>query len=197
MNNILQIGACGGKDHVMSLLPNPVPNTSIHLIEPLKNNFMRLKEDYKDIASLNAVFFYNCAISTYTGKLQLYYQKELKNNPNNLDEHCSFSFDHLMVHGHQGNIDSFTVDCYTLNDFANNNNISCIKHLYIDTEGHDCDILLSTQFDKINIESITFETVHSDGPFKSGTKLENTLQYLTNNGYSIKNSSGFDITVSK
>lgn len=195
MSNVVQIGACGGKDRVMSLLSKPIPNTKIHLIEPLRHNFIRLQENYQSILAFNDVIFYNCAISTHTGKLQLYYQKELKNNPDNLDEHCSFSFDHLMVHGHQGNIDSFTIDCYTLNDFVQNNKIESIAHLYLDTEGHDCDILLSTQFDKISVDAITFETVHSDGPFKSGPKLEKTLAYLNNNGYTIKNSSGFDITV--
>lgn len=196
--HIIQIGACGGKDHLMSLLSNNITDTKIHLIEPLRHNFIQLQQNYANIQPINDIVFYNYAISTYTGKLTLYFQKELKNNPNNLDEHCSYSLEHLIKHGHQGNIDSCTVDCYTLNDFISINNIfSTINHLYLDTEGHDCDILLSTNFDDLDIKHITFEIVHSDGPFRQGPKLDKTLRHLSRYGYTIQNHNHFDITLQK
>jgi len=191
--HIIQIGACGGKDALMSLL-----SEKIHLIEPLYHNFRELKNNYVNIEYINDIVFYNFAISTYTGKLTLYFQKILQNNPNNLDEHCSSSLQHLVKHGHEGNISSIIVDCYKLNDFIIHNNIeSTITHLYLDTEGHDCDILLSTSFSNLDIQKITFETVHSDGPFRTGPKLQKTLEYLYSNGYSIENRTNFDITLYK
>jgi hypothetical protein len=199
MKNILQVGACGGKDNVMDILSNGLSEITAHLIEPLPANFSLLINNYKNIETLNnSVQFYNCAISTYTGKLTLYYQKELKNNINNLDEHCSFSYNHLLAHGHEGNIEKIEVPCYTLCNFIDHFNISkTIEHLYIDTEGHDCDILLSTNFDKLDIKNITFEVIHSDGAFSRGNKLQKTFEHLQKYEYILRNQSNFDITVGK
>jgi FkbM family methyltransferase len=195
--HIIQIGACGGKDHVTESLTRPLANTTIHLIEPLDNNFAKLQINYKNIAAINQVIFYKCAISTFTGKIPLYCQKNIR-NPNNLDEHCSISYDHLLAHGHQNNIEKIEADCYTLNDFIDKFNIKgIIDYLYIDTEGHDCDILLSINFDNLDINNIFFEQVHSDGPFSKGRKLEQTISYLTSHNYTIKQNSGFDILFTK
>jgi FkbM family methyltransferase len=196
--HIIQIGACGGKDELMSAVGLRIDNTQIHLIEPLESNFKRLKENYEPFILLNDIKFYNCAISNYTGNLKLYYQKELRNNINNLDEHCSFSHDHLVTHGHSGNIAVVKVLCYSFTDFIAHNGLDgIIEHLYIDTEGHDCDIILSIDFNKHIINNITFETVHSDGPFVSGSKLQKTIDYLKENNYKVIKHSNFDITVSK
>lgn len=199
MQHIIQIGACGGKDSVMSILSESLPDTKIHLIEPLYHNYIKLQNNYINLCNINDIIFYNCAISTYTGQLKLYLQKEIKNNPNNLDEHCSMSLEHLLVHGHQGNIASTIVDCYSLNEFIKMNNINFdpIIHLYLDTEGHDCDILLATNFNIIDVSAITFEIAHSDGPFKIGKKLNQTLDYLSQYNYKTINKTNFDITLKK
>ena len=58
-----------------------------------------------------------------------------------------------------------------------------VEWLYIDAEGYDCDIILFTDFSKLNIKNVFFETVHSDGPFKQGEKLERTFNWLYSHGY--------------
>lgn len=197
MKHILQIGACGGKDHVLDVISNRSTEITAHLIEPLPKNFNLLINNYKNIViNNNSIQFYNCAISTHTGKLVLYYQKEVKNNTQ--DEHCSFSYNHLLAHGHEGNIEKIEVTCYTLFDFIDHFNISkTIDHLYIDTEGHDCDILLSTNFDDLDIKNITFEATHSDGAFSKGTKLQQTKDHLQHYKYSLINDNSLDITMGK
>lgn len=199
MQNIIQIGACVGKDKVMEILcKNKLADTIVHLIEPFPNNFEVLQANYSQCVNLDIIKFYNCAISSTTGRLDLHYQKILKNNPDKADEHCSFSYDHLIKHGHEGNIANFSTESFTLNDFINKYSITGpISHLYIDTEGHDCDIILAINFTILNIQNITFETVHSDGPFTRGEKLEKTLEYLESNGFYLNSYTTFDITVSK
>ena len=68
-----------------------------------------------------------------------------------------------------------------------------IDNLFIDTEGHDCDILLNTDFNILNIKNIMFETTHSEGPF-SGTntnKFNETDRHLKNFNYiDIKHNDG-------
>ena len=69
------------------------------------------------------------------------------------------------------------LDLNTLINFLIRNNE--IEYLFIDTEGHDCDILLSTDFSKLNINNIIFETAHSEGTFRSGgQKLLETTKHL-------------------
>ena len=57
--------------------------------------------------------------------------------------------------------------------------------LKIDTEGHDCDILLNTDFSKLNIKEIYFETTHTEKAFsRENTEIyRNTSQHLINSGY--------------
>ena len=72
-----------------------------------------------------------------------------------------------------------------------------IEYLLIDTEGHDCDIILSTDFTKYKIKNIKFESTHSDGPFKKGEKLNNAITHLQNCGYNIVKTDVCDITMTK
>ena len=62
--------------------------------------------------------------------------------------------------------------------------------LNIDTEGSDCDILLSLDMNRFSFREIIFEFVHSDGCHTVGKKLDSLLNKLSNNGY--KNITRYD-----
>ena len=113
----------------------------------------------------------------------------------NGSEHSSVSLDHLYKHGHtlNRNITPKEIVCTTLTDLIIKHNWQNIEidYLFIDTEGHDCDIILNTDFSKMYIKTITFEITHSDGPFTKGQKLENTKKHLCSFGY--KEINGIDI----
>jgi len=72
-----------------------------------------------------------------------------------------------------------------------------IEYLLIDTEGHDCDIILSVDFTKYKIKNIKFESTHSDGPFNKGEKLNNAIKHLKKCGYTNIKVDVYDITATK
>jgi hypothetical protein len=72
-----------------------------------------------------------------------------------------------------------------------------IEYLFIDTEGHDCDIILSTDFSKYKIKNLKFETTHSDGPFTKGKKLISAINHLKDCGFTIEKVDNDDVTFTK
>jgi hypothetical protein len=86
-----------------------------------------------------------------------------------------------LSHGHHpSNILTFTVESLTFKSLIEKHNLENkqIKYVFMDTEGHDCDIILSTDFSNLDIQNICFEILHADGPFSKGKKLENTIKHL-------------------
>ena len=83
------------------------------------------------------------------------------------------------------------VSCVTFNDFCKMNDLQEIELLCIDTEGLDTEILLSIDYDAINIKKIIWEKWGHDNDdkndiYNTGNKiLEDVKQLLTNKNYTI------------
>lgn len=199
---IVQIGSHNGNDHVRQI--NMMEPCVCLLVEPNHEIMDDLKNSYS--FSKDCIFD-GCAISDHDGKIEMYFNMNETKICNS--EHNSVNRDHLIRHGAStDDIESRTVDCLTLNALLQKHgwDKKTIDHLYIDTEGHDCDIILATDFSRIDVRNITFETTHSDGPFMRGEKFTKTMKYLNENGYCINTSYGnfdpssdkiFDLTVTK
>lgn len=174
---IVQIGANNGHDHVYEIVKEEKYNCL--LVEPNPYLIDTLKKCYGNI---HKCAFEECAISTFDGSIDMHF-----NNIEQYDSsHSSISIDHVLEHGNKKeNITTKKVKCMTLESLLRKYNWDEeeIEWLYIDAEGHDCDIILSTEFSKLNIKNIFFETIHSDGPFNQGEKLERTFQWLYLHGY--------------
>lgn len=174
--NVVNIGANDGLDHVLKFcLSNKDKIKSIHLVEPIMSALMLCKERYKDF---NNVIFHNKAIfETASGPAILYYPQ---NDPTSA--HSSLNKEHLLAHGHS-NIGEFAISTQTISEFleqsVKNENIN----LYIDTEGRDCQILLTLDFDKFDIRRVEFEILHSDGPFKIGQNYVRLIKKLFSCGF--------------
>lgn len=176
---LIQIGSAEGNDHVTDIIKNNIDINAI-LVEPNPKNFELLQENYKDF---NNIKFENVAISTRECEVNLFVE------PSDISHHGSINFYHLLVHNHNPmEIRTLTVKAITLEQLIQKYNIIDIEFLFIDTEGHDCDIILSTDFSKFNIKNICFETLHADGPMRQGLKLAQTLSYLEKFGYKIDSS---------
>jgi FkbM family methyltransferase len=178
---LIQIGAAEGKDHVSEIILDKDDYFSI-LVEPNPNNFKVLTENYKNYKN---IIFENIAISTKDGYLDLFVEHD------GVSYHGSSNFYHLLMHGHKAsNIKKITVESITLEHLLEKYNIKNkeIEYLFIDTEGHDCDIILSTNFSNMNIKNICFESYHTDGPKTQGKKFSDTIEYLNNFGYVVDNS---------
>lgn len=187
MKHLIQIGANNGNDHVSKFIKNK--EYKCILVEPNPFVFKQLLNHYNNCSDF---IFENIAISTFNGMVAIFF-----NDIDNINgsEHSSVSLDHLYKHGHtlNRNITPKEIVCTTLTDLIIKHNWQNIEidYLFIDTEGHDCDIILNTDFSKMYIKTITFEITHSDGPFTKGQKLENTKKHLCSFGY--KEINGIDI----
>lgn len=182
---LIQIGAAEGNDHVTEIVKN---NTfhKIILIEPNVKNFKLLQDNYKNYTN---VIFENIAISTENTNITLF-AEDL-----DISHHGSINYEHLLVHSHHpSNIKALIVPALTLTSLLEKHNLlnSEIEFLFIDTEGHDCDIILSTNFKAIDVKNICFETSHADGPKTKGQKLEKTINYLNSCGYEVNQKQNID-----
>lgn len=174
---IVQIGANKGYDHVFEITKNN--EYDCLFVEPNPHAIKILKDCYKNCEHCK---FEECAISTNNGTIEMHF--------NDIDSgdssHSSISMDHVLKHNNpQEKITSLTVDCMTVESLLEKYGWKNdqIEWLYIDAEGHDCDIILSTDFSKLNIRNVFFESIHSDGPFKQGDKLKKTIEWLNSSGY--------------
>lgn len=184
MKTIVQIGTCHADDHVFEYISKKNFKDIFGIfIEPNKNSIEHIKNKYN---LLNNKIISNVAISTYDGVIPIYFNNYESGN----SQHGSIKESHLYAHGNPINtITKVDVVCLTLNTYLNK--ILCfdentiIDNLYVDTEGHDCDIILKTNFLKLNIKEIYFEIAHTENPFsrENTQTYKNTYQHLVNNGY--------------
>lgn len=173
MKLAIQIGVANGEDFVKEFIQNN-KDYYLYLVEPVKESIPLIEKAYSFTENKT---IWNFAISKTNGYLKFY--TDIKDGGNN--QVASVNPYHLMSHQRTADqIKEEIVPCLDLNSLINfiikNNEI---EYLFIDTEGHDCDILLSTDFSKLNIRNIVFETSHSEGTFKSGgQKLLETTKHL-------------------
>lgn len=64
-----------------------------------------------------------------------------------------------------GTYDIIDVECHVLNDLLENNGITHVNYLSIDTEGGEFDILASIDYSKFKIDVITVEDNYGDSRF--------------------------------
>jgi FkbM family methyltransferase len=176
---LIQIGANRGYDHVFEITKHN--KHECILVEPNKYLIDSLKDCYKNCDNITIE---NCAISTFDGSVDMYFN-DMKEGDSS---HSSLSLSHVLDHNNKKeNIIKSNVPCMKLESLIQKYNWinEEIEWLFIDAEGHDCDIILSTDFSKFNIKNVFFETIHSDGSFKNGQKLQKTIDYLMSFGYVI------------
>jgi len=161
------------------------------LIEPVEYNLKELKERTKKIPNL---IIEEIAISNKDETVPFYYVK--RSSMEKLKKHWasgigSFNKEHLLKHRSKNftiteeDIERFSVKCLSFSSLIKKHSIKSIEKLLIDVEGAESKILNSINFKEVLIENIIFEKKHFDGPFKMGTKLEETKSILIQNNYEL------------
>ena len=186
---IIQIGSHIGNTSNDFLFNNIKPNLKYVMIEPVPYLFNQLKENYKYKTN---VILLNIAISNYEGNLVLY-TPSLKNDfdklPSWASQLASVNENHLISHIPELIVDKITVECKTINQIIKEYNINNIDALYIDTEGHDYDILMELNLSKVKPNNIVFENKHMDGInsyfLNVRPKYNYLLNYLYSNNYKL------------
>ncbi|MBU6346910.1 MAG: FkbM family methyltransferase [Cyanobacteria bacterium REEB494] len=174
--NVVNIGANDGADHVLKFcLSNKDKIESIHLVEPILAALKLCEEKYRDFD--NAIFHNKAITETALDSAILYYPQ---NDPTSA--HSSLNKEHLLAHGHF-NIGELAISAQTISEFLEQSVKNQNINLYIDTEGRDCQILLTLDLGRFDIRRIEFEVLHSDGPFKMGQNYVRLIKKLLSSGF--------------
>jgi FkbM family methyltransferase len=172
-------------------LENQMQETSkkILLVEPVKYNFLQLKERYKD---LNNVYFENSFINDNKNKIDFFFVKE--NSIDKLGKHWasgigSFSKKHILNHKSKhfnitdNDIDNIEIQPITFDELCEKHNINFIDKLLIDVEGSEKKIIESINYKKVLIKELTFEYKHLDGTFLFNNELKKLIKFLNNKNF--------------
>jgi FkbM family methyltransferase len=172
-------------------LENQIQKTSkkVLLVEPVKYNFLQLKERYKD---LNNVYFENSFINDNNNKIDFFFVKE--NSIDKLGKHWasgigSFSKKHILNHKSKrfnitdNDIDNIEIQPITFDELCEKHNINFIDKLLIDVEGSEKKIIESINYKKVLIKELTFEYKHLDGTFFFNNELKKLIKFLNNKNF--------------
>ena len=196
MKNIVQIGTYDRPDPNISEFIGK-DGYNIFLIE---GNIIALERLKKCLESYPNIIYGNFLVSNYDGKRKFYIYKD-QSNPSECHQIHSVLKTHLEGHGANSNwIEEVELECYTLESTLKLFNIKDqeIDTLFLDTEGHDSDIIISTDFSKINIKNMLFEIQHSDGVHHKGIKLSNIINHLHSFNYTLTEvDNGFNMWAKK
>ena len=166
-------------------------NKNILLVEPVPYNYKILKDKF--LKNKNISICTN-AIFSKKSKKEFYFVKE--NSITKLGKHWasgigSFDKQHILNHRNkrfpitENDIEKIEIEFITFDDLIKNYEINSIDNLQIDVESAEFHILNSIDFQKINIDSIQFESKHFDGTFVEGPKLKLIKEKLLKNGFEI------------
>ena len=178
VNQLIQIGANDGKrfDSINKFIKKYSP--SCVLVEPIKEYFDKLKENYKDEKN---IFFENLAISVNDEINYLFKVKESKIKF--YDEHIkgitSFDINHLKKHGVKKNhIEKKKVDYISITDLIKKY-YQNLDLLLVDAEGYDANIIIDLLNNSNQEPIIIFEYIHiKHNIFKSLINLLKKKRYF-------------------
>jgi FkbM family methyltransferase len=186
--DFLQIGAHVGMTPNDHLFGQYFEGKHIILIEPVPYLFNTLKENYMHRAEVNTIEFYNIAISDHDGSLNLYVPSaanDFSRYPFWASQLASTNPEHIKTHLPDLQVEQIKVVCTSLNSLVRMKDITSIDTLYIDTEGHDYNILMAFDLSLVKPKSIQFENKHMDGVFQKGSKYQTLVAHLEVHGYKV------------
>ena len=159
-------------------------NDRILLVEANKLNIKKLENCWKNFLNVKIYNFGIVSDSNNLKEIYLYYTE---------DDAPSFqvtsdNYDHVKKHYPESEIKKFSIQAKKISEFlTEETNNDKIEYLAIDIEGMDFEVLMSMNFNKFNIQHISFEFLH----LKKNNRKK-LLHKLADNGYSFKGP-GFDI----
>ena len=165
-------------------------------VEPIKRFYDLMVKNHNRDYSSNEFIFLNKACSNKVGELELYepdiitFSRETEPEyieralPNWIDQLTSVYPDHVSNHHLNINTKLVKVPGTTLNQLIREYEISELKSLVVDTEGHDFEILNDLDLNLLRPKKIIFEHKHMEGTNKTvGEKYNTILNKLFSFGY--------------
>ncbi|WP_415320921.1 FkbM family methyltransferase [Candidatus Pelagibacter sp. Uisw_092] len=174
INSLVQIGANDGLrfDTINYFIKHY--KTDCLLVEPIKENYESLKENYKNF---DFIKFENSAI-TVNNEINYLYKvnpNKVSNYGNHIPGITSFDKDHLIKHGvKKYDIIKESIESISIKDLLLKHNFTHLDLLFIDTEGYDGHIVIDFLSTTSSRPIIIFEYIHiNNGIFKT---LIDTIQ---------------------
>ena len=165
ISSLVQIGANDGQsfDELNSYIKKYKPKSI--LVEPIKENFLKLKENYKEI---NNVKLENSAISidqeiSFLYKVDSKFEKKYGSH---IPAIPSFDKKHLIKHGVKSkHIIKEKINTISIQNLFNKYKVDTLDLFFVDAEGYDgkiiYDLLSTTNFEPF----IIFEFIHIENYF--------------------------------
>jgi len=179
IKNLIQIGANDGvRFDILNYYIKKYKTKSI-LVEPIKQNFVDLKNNYKEYKD---IIFENLAISVNNEISYLYKVNPLRLKNYRGDHYIgitSFDKNHLIKHGVKTNdIIKEKVDSISIKNLIAKHNLSKLDLLFVDAEGYDANIISDFLTYSLIRPIIIFEYLHVQNE-----KFENLLNQLGERDY--------------
>ena len=147
------------------------------LIEPLPDVFTKLRENYRPEPQLR---FENVAIATENGRMPMYRVKVGAPFPAWYQGMASFRRENLARQGiGDSYIEELWVEAVTLRSLFDRHGIDRVNLLQVDTEGYDCQIVMSALESDILPDIINYEHCHA--PRTLRVECKRILQNMTTN----------------
>lgn len=160
INYLIQIGANDGERFdVLNYYIKKYQTKSL-LVEPIKENFEKLKKNYKNCSFVS---FDNCAISVNNEITHLYKvsPKYIKNYNNHIPGITSFDKKHLLKHGVKSHhIISENVTSINMENLISKHNLKSFDLLFVDAEGYDGKIVIDFLTSTLIRPIIILEFIH-------------------------------------
>ena len=158
--NIVQIGCndCHIDDPVQSyILENHKDIKKLILVDANKRKMMKGCKSLYEQFDFDLVLIPKAITAENNNELTIYMSLTDLNG-----QHTSVNKNHLLRHDHrEENIHKFVLPAININKLFEENNLTKIDRLYIDTEGYDIEIIKSIDFERWDISFIYFEVAHS------------------------------------
>jgi len=182
----IQIGANDGVnyDPLRSVVTNKRVKAQGAVIEPVPRFFELLQQNYAKYPSIEPL---NVAIHNVQRTANLYYvdERSVKELPKWVLGIASFDRSHLVRNGvPEDKIRSTEVPCKTVVEIYEEQQLSRLDLLQIDTEGYDATIIRGLDFDRLRPRLIHFEHGLRDG-LMSEKDFVSLVGFLNSQGYQV------------
>ena len=194
--DFVQIGANVGDTNNDPVYPKVKDGTlkSGLLVEANPKCIAPLKKNYENYPGM---MFDNIAIGNFMGKVTLYVDNWFIDNNGKGEGTSQNATTVAAVYGNVEGMPSVEVDCITLEALWVKHQLGHVKKLFIDAEGQDYNILMSTDFSKVDVDEIQFEHIHLNGQASCPIKFKEIMNHLSEYGYSLKGQNAEDTIVTK
>lgn len=190
--NIVQIGCFDGNDDVYSFVSQNYMNIKkLILVDVLEEKIQEAKKRYSRYAFVDYV---NIAIvdNDNIKNIVIYKPKNIVHG-----QLTSIYKNNISKFFQDPEIEQFDIDCITINKLFEKFYLKHIDRLYIDTEGLDCKIINSINYELYTINYIEYEYVHSDGVDTYGDYGIKTQNNLIKLGYKKQYKPPFNVMFQK